>query len=278
MLLGAYLYAALATTRAPPTHVSGFAVEQTVTSIYGTAYTTLSVSSDPDVDDLLSVTHPDHPQQRVHNELEDAHGVLGVWPSAVAAARQVVALTPPPRNLLELGAGAGLPSLVAAIQHGANVLATDVEELPLDLLRTAWDLRAASTPSSSLETEVLDIRQGLSDVIARLDFDVDTIVCADMLYDADVAHALGTELGALVARSRTKEPVRLIVCDPGRRCRAHFLEAFCEATAGFGEAAHFEEVDVVEEVEEGGGDEGQAPPPTDIFDGTPQLTVGLLRW
>ena len=70
---------------ATPTHISGFAVEPTVTRIYGTPYTTLAISSDPDVDGLLSVTHPDHPQQRVHEELEDAHGVLGVWPSARAA-------------------------------------------------------------------------------------------------------------------------------------------------------------------------------------------------
>ena len=264
-------------TLATPTHISGFAVEPTVTRIHGTPYTTLAISSDPDVDGLLSVTHPDHPQQRVHEELEDAHGVLGVWPSARAAARQIVALEPPPKSVLELGAGAGLPSLVAAVHHGAEVLATDVEELPLDLLRAAWDLTAAAAaPSASLETEVLDIRQGLSELTSRSGRGFDTIVCADMLYDADVAYAVGAELGALVARTEPgTSPVRLIVCDPGRRCRADFLDAFREAAGALGEAVRFSEVDVVEEDEED-GEEGDGP--RDIFDGSPQRSVGLLRW
>ena len=271
--------------RTPPTHVSGFAVDVVNTPISGHMYTTLQVSSDPDVDGLLSITHPDHPQMRVHTELHDAHGVLGVWPSSIVAARQVAALSPPPQALLELGAGCGLPSLVAAVHHSApHVLATDLEQLPLDLLRAVWDCYAPQKQASTaLETQTLDVRHGLTPVLEprmRGGVAFDTIVAADMLYDADVAQAVGAELGDVVARSMAAgQSIRLVVCDPGRRCREDFLDAFRAASNL--ETARFDDVDVVEVGErdgEAGSCETESPPPRDIFDGSPQVAVGVLTW
>ena len=56
------------------------------------------------MDGLLSITHPDHPQMRVHTELHDAHGVLGVWPSSIVA-REVATLSI--ASTVELGAVVG---------------------------------------------------------------------------------------------------------------------------------------------------------------------------
>ena len=69
-----------------PERVDDWAVEPTCSSWRGVELCCLTASSDPDVDGLLSVAHPEHPQFRAVNELSDPHGALGVWPSAYAAA------------------------------------------------------------------------------------------------------------------------------------------------------------------------------------------------
>ena len=69
-----------------PERVDDWAVEPTCSSWRGVELCCLTASSDPDVDGLLSVAHPEHPQFRAVNELGDPHGALGVWPPAYAAA------------------------------------------------------------------------------------------------------------------------------------------------------------------------------------------------
>ena len=129
----------------------------------------------------------------------------------------------------------------------------------------------------------LDVRHGLTPVLEprmRGGVAFDTIVAADMLYDADVAQAVGAELGDVVARSMAAgQSIRLVVCDPGRRCREDFLDAFRAASNL--ETARFDDVDVVEVGErdgEAGSCETESPPPRDIFDGSPQVAVGVLTW
>ena len=61
-----------------PERVDDWAVEPTCSSWRGVELCCLTASSDPDVDGLLSVAHPEHPQFRAVNELGDPHGALGV--------------------------------------------------------------------------------------------------------------------------------------------------------------------------------------------------------
>lgn len=72
-----------------------------------------------------------------------------VWESSLVLADYVATLEPP-KKVLELGAGLGVPSLVAA-KKGHKVLATDYEELPLEFIRLS-----AKENNLDIETKLLD--------------------------------------------------------------------------------------------------------------------------
>ena len=120
------------------------------------------------------------------------------WPSAVVAARALAARDGVAGlRVLELGAGTGLASAAAA-RLGADVVATDVSDISLELLR-----RAAET--AAFDVQRLDFTN--SDAVAALgDFDI--IVAADTLYEEAIARATAR----VVRASRGA----CIVVDPGR--------------------------------------------------------------
>lgn len=218
--------------------IDGYAVERVCSQWFSTTICCFCIQSDPG--EYYSISHPDHPRQKILNDLRDAHGVQGIWPSAFEAAKHVKG------SVIELGAGAGLPSLVASVVHNLPVLATDVEELPLKFLKRARETHPVT--SATFDTKIFDVRDG--DKSDLLNFD--TVVAADMLYDLDVAEALGILLREAV---EAKPSLNLVVCDPGRRGRDAFLSAFGRDDAKFVEmpSSH-----------------------PDLFDGRRQDTVGLL--
>lgn len=215
----------------------------------------LVVSDAPSVDGLYSVAHPDHPRYRVFEELEDPHGALGVWPAAhaaCAALETLAARLQRPPSVLELGCGAGLPALYASVVlRSPRVVATDVEAVPLEFLNAARRAHAP-LPQLSFATHVLDVTGAAVDDVRGFD----AVVAADMLYDTDVASALGTLLGAAACEAHAPD---FVVCDPGRRGRDHFLDAFSAAS---GRDARFVDQPVQNCV--------------DVFDGTEVSTVGVL--
>ena len=174
---------------------------------------------------------------------------MGISLSCPAQAAELGARAPAPRQVLELGAGAGLPSLFASVVLGAAVRATDVEAVPLAFLAAARGAHAP--PPTDFSTAYLDVLAAETDDLAW----ADVVVAADLLYDADVAAALGERLGRYVAPGRD-----VVVCDPGRRGRESFLDAFRRFRD-----AEFVDVDVPGGV-------------ADVFDGSPQPTVGVLRY
>ncbi len=120
------------------------------------------------------------------------------WPSAVVAARSIAARDGVAGlRILELGAGTGLASATAA-RLGADVVATDVSELSLELLR-----RAAET--AAFDVQQLDFTDATA-VAALGHFDV--VVAADTLYEEAIARATAR----VVRASRGA----CIVVDPGR--------------------------------------------------------------
>ena len=120
------------------------------------------------------------------------------WPSAVVAARSIAARDGVAGlRILEIGAGTGLASAVAA-RLGADVVATDVSDLSLELLRRAAE-------AAAFDVRRLDFTD--TDAVAALgEFDV--VVAADTLYEEAIARAT-----ARVARASRGA---CIVVDPGR--------------------------------------------------------------
>ena len=119
------------------------------------------------------------------------------WPSAVVAARSIAARDVAGLRVLELGAGTGLASAAAA-RLGADVVATDVSDISLELLRRAAE-------AAAFDVQRLDFTD--SDAVAALgDFDI--IVAADTLYEEAIARATAR----VVRASRGA----CIVVDPGR--------------------------------------------------------------
>jgi len=244
--------------RAPvaPAYVGDWAVTSKRSTWGDQELMCLVVSDDPSVDGLYSVAHVDHPRYRVFEELEDPHGALGVWPAAHAACavlETLAARLQRPPSVLELGCGAGLPALYASVVlRSPRVVATDVEAVPLEFLNAARRAHSPRSTSQSFFTNVLDVTGAAVDDVSGFD----AIVAADMLYDTDVAAALGTLLGAAACGAQAPE---FVVCDPGRRGRDHFLDAFSAAS---GRDARFVDQPVQNCV--------------DVFDGTEVSTVGVL--
>ena len=120
------------------------------------------------------------------------------WPSAVVAARSIAARDGVAGlRILEIGAGTGLASAVAA-RLGADVVATDVSDLSLELLRRAAE-------AAAFDVRRLDFTD--TDAVAALgEFDV--VVAADTLYEEAIARATAR----VVRASRGA----CIVVDPGR--------------------------------------------------------------
>jgi predicted nicotinamide N-methyase len=78
---------------------------------------------------------------------EQAHQLpygVALWPASIALAHDIAARAEEfrGRNVLELGAGTGLPGIVAA-SFGARVTQTDRSELPLSLCRRNGELNGA---------------------------------------------------------------------------------------------------------------------------------------
>jgi predicted nicotinamide N-methyase len=131
-----------------------------------------------------------------------------LWPSALALADVVAHRDVRGLDVLELGCGLGLPSLVAA-RGGARVVATDWADDALELLRTN-----AARNGIDLETRKLDWRE--PGALGAFDL----VLAADVLYErryVDVLAGLLPDLGGEV-----------LLADPGRP----FLRAFLELHPG----------------------------------------------
>lgn len=97
-----------------------------------------------------------------------------IWPSSIALAEYILQSSENFQGLsaLELGCGAGLAGMAAALQ-GAEVLVSDYQSDALRLTELNWLLNLGKSPSSIL----LDWRQ------ADLDQKFDLIIAADVVYE-----------------------------------------------------------------------------------------------
>ena len=131
-----------------------------------------------------------------------------IWPSARALAEHIVGVRPDSRRVLELGCGAGLVS-VAAAMAGFDITATDYYE---DALRFTA-LNVLVNTGVLIETRTADWRRFPHD-IGRFDL----VVASDVLYERE--HA--TLVAAVIDRTLTGRGTAL-VADPGRLAAPDFV-------------------------------------------------------
>lgn len=187
--------------------------ERVVTLPGGVSVTCLEIS---DVDALL---------ERAIDEGSPAPYGAVLWASGVALAERLQGRLRERGSfagvrVLDVGAGTGLPSLVAA-RLGADVTAVDHDPVARSLLQEAAE------------------RQRLSLSVRELDLygeeplpDADLVLFADLLYERPLALAAARRV--LEAHARGSE---VLVADPGRA----FREVFLQALASGGVSASFED-------------------------------------
>jgi len=136
---------------------------------------------------------------------------IALWPGAIALAHEIAARSDVPRGLrvLELGAGTGLPGIVAA-KLGADVVQTDKQQAALSLGR----LNAERNGVRSVEHRVAD--WAAWDDANRYDW----IIGSDILYAAAMHPHL-----TRIFESNLAPGGRVLLSDPFRRASFGFLES-----------------------------------------------------
>lgn len=133
-----------------------------------------------------------------------------LWPSGLALAEEVASPALDGLDVLELGCGLGVPSLVAAAR-GAHVVAADWAPEALDLLE-----RNARRNDLSLEALCMDWRKPT--LLGARRFDL--VLAADVLYEARNVQPLLAVLPGVL-----RPGAEALVADPGRRHAEAFLMA-----------------------------------------------------
>ena len=124
-----------------------------------------------------------------------------LWPSAMALARTLPAITPPPGRMLELGCGLGLVT-IAGIRAGHEVVSTDYYDDALLFTRR----NAIRVTGVEPQTRMADWRAWPGD-LGRFDL----IVASDILYEK----AYAPLVAGLIAGSLAADGVAFMA-DPGR--------------------------------------------------------------
>lgn len=204
----------------------------------------------------------------------DIYGAC-LWPSSLAIAREIVHEAAD-SHVVELGCGAAaIPSLTALAAGAKSVVATDWSPLARQLVEASVD-RFQPDRAARLQTAHFDVRDAeREDFVLPGKEPCTLLVCADMLYDAQTAHAVGACVAHAVSQGASA-----LVADPGRldgAGREHFLRGLHsvagEEAAWLEAQPHplvFEEVGVSQE-------ELKAAGASLSWCGSAETAVGLLR-
>ena len=136
------------------------------------------------------------------------YGIV-VWPASIALAHELATRGVAGKRILELGAGTGLPGIVAA-SLGARVVQTDRQELVLHVCR-----------QNAARNGVTTIEHRIADWTAWDDRDrYDLVLGSDILYAADLHPHLRRIFDTNLADGGT-----LLLADPFRETSLRLLEA-----------------------------------------------------
>ncbi len=134
-----------------------------------------------------------------------------LWPSSRALARYMSGKSISGRRVIELGCGVGLPT-VAALDRGAEVLATDHYEAALDFVTH----NARTNTGREPETMLLDWHAPTAESFGGFDL----VMAADVLYERRNVPSLTALIPALLAPEG-----EVLLADPRRKDTPLFLEA-----------------------------------------------------
>lgn len=132
-----------------------------------------------------------------------------LWPSAIALARFISAHDLAGKTAIELGCGVGLPTILA-LERGAEVLATDHYEAPLDFARYNAGVNGIREPRTAL----LDWHEP-GGVVGSFDL----VLAADVLYERRNVPSLVTLIPRLLAPDG-----EVLLADPRRKDEPAFIE------------------------------------------------------
>ena len=141
-----------------------------------------------------------------------------LWPSARVLARRIAIEQEGGRSFLELGAGLGLPSLVAAAR-GFDVLATDYYEAALEFVR----VNAERNHIGGIRTQLVDYRR-LPEELGRFDL----VAASDVLYEKPYAALVAETFAQCLAEGGLgvlTDPNRQVAAPFADECRRRGLEA-----------------------------------------------------
>jgi predicted nicotinamide N-methyase len=159
----------------------------------------------------LALLRPPSADELIDEEAFDEEEFLPywaeLWPSGVALAEVVAGLELRGKRVLELGAGLGIPSLVAAL-GGADVLATDWAEDAVELLRV-------NAERNALRLRAERVRWDEPEPFLR-EAPWDVVLGADLLYEGRNAEQLLDLLPRLGGD--------VLLAEPGRPFAKAFLE------------------------------------------------------
>jgi methyltransferase-like protein 23 len=149
-------------------------------------------------------------QRLLSEEVRPPYGI-SLWPAAIALTHDIIARANEfrGRTVLELGAGTGLPGIVAA-SLGARVVQTDRHEVPMSVCQR----NAQRNGATSIEHRLADWT--LWDDTARYDW----IIGADIIYSEKMHEHLRPIFASNLATGG-----RILLADPFRPISLRFLDA-----------------------------------------------------
>jgi predicted nicotinamide N-methyase len=182
------------------TQVDGKRVRPLTVKVAADTWLTVFVTSDT----LYGIDEEDYDPDA------DPHATF-LWPASVAVAIELPDLVSPGDYVLDLGAGTGLATLMAA-HLGAYATAYDHDPFALRLIE-----EAARMQGLTVETKEFDLHSRESLPPA------DLVIAADLLYDFDLADSIARHVTKQVTRGG-----RAIIGDPGRLASSEFFERLTE--------------------------------------------------
>ena len=132
-----------------------------------------------------------------------------LWPSAKGLAQYLFdnKHLAAGKNILELGCGLGLPSLLSAKWGAQKVTATDLIDAALD--HVLQNARMNEINMDNFETRVLDWTKVLPDSM----MDYDLILAADIVYEKRFVNHFVDLIRKLILNAK---PITLLLAEPGR--------------------------------------------------------------
>jgi predicted nicotinamide N-methyase len=183
------------------TTIGDLALEEVELSVDGRTYSTLHTGAVLSRADEVAFLRGEHTPRR-------PYGIV-LWPAAIALAHEVASRELAGARVLELGAGTGLPGIVAA-SRGARVVQTDRQAIVLHVCRQNAERNGVTT-----------IDHRLADWTAwDDDARYDLILGSDILYAGEVHPHLRRIFEANLAPSGT-----VLLSDPFREPSMRLLEA-----------------------------------------------------